>query len=262
MILIRFNSNAAVFITLYKLLALILLYIFKYLSQRNVPPRSREMKRALNDKESLEKTRLANRKGGHFKAEPFVPGVGSASLTRMEHGAPGYCPESDRFDTDSAAAEKLIRDARIIHDQEINDKKRMKAVEREEERWRYMDEKAKYDEERFLFLRDYTDKGKPNLSSVPYNPITLKYNDSKDGMLLKHADDSIKYRAAVRAKNLQSKMTADGYNKITGEQLNLLQVPNKPESLPIDFHDIGKFNSDGTFNRSIHAHPEKPVKPH
>ena len=35
----------------------------EFIKFRTIPPKSRDMKRALNDKESLEKTRLANRKG-------------------------------------------------------------------------------------------------------------------------------------------------------------------------------------------------------
>jgi hypothetical protein len=116
-----------------------------------------------------------------------------------------------------------------------------------------MDEKAKKDEERFLYLRDHTDKAKPNLSSVPYNPITLKYNDSRDGMLLKHADDSVKYRAAIRAQNLQGRMAASGFNPITGDPIHLMNLPPRPEGLPDQGNAVGRFNSDGTFNRSTHG---------
>jgi hypothetical protein len=92
------------------------------------------MKRAINDKEALEKTRLANRRGGFHKNPEYTPGSGSASLTRMEVGAPGYCPESDRFDTDSAAAEKMLRDEQVKYQQTLNDTKRIKGMIREEER--------------------------------------------------------------------------------------------------------------------------------
>ncbi len=45
-------------------------------------------------------------------------------------------------------------------------------------------------------------------------------------------------------------MTADGYNPVTGEPLHLLSVPSKPDPLPNNFHEVGKFNKDGNFKRA------------
>ena len=59
-----------------------------------------------------------------------------------------------------------------------------------------------------------TPKAKRNTSSVPYNPITLGYHDNIDGERLRHADTTIRYRAALRAQALQSHMTIDGFNPV------------------------------------------------
>ena len=84
------------------------------------------------------------------------------------------------------------------------------------------------DEEKWRYLREESDKAKRNVSSVPYDPITLKYNDNQDGLRLRYADDTIRYRAALRAQNLQSRMTADGFNPVTGNALPPPVLPERP----------------------------------
>ena len=78
-----------------------------------------------------------------------------------------------------------------------------------------------------------TPKAKRNTSSVPYNPITLGYHDNIDGERLRHADTTIRYRAALRAQALQSHMTIDGFNPVremgerwAGGRRGVLQIPD------------------------------------
>ena len=101
-------------------------------------------------------------------------------------------------------------------------------ADREEDRWSKIDSEHTNDEEKWRYLREESDKAKRNVSSVPYDPITLKYNDNQDGLRLRYADDTIRYRAALRAQNLQSRMTADGFNPVTGNALPPPVLPERP----------------------------------
>lgn len=82
-------------------------------------------------------------------------------------------------------------------------------MHKEEERWERIEAEKKKEEERVLYLRDHTlkvkkkmrwiiqnlftffsflsFKAKKNESSVPYDPVTLKYNDNADGIRLRYS---------------------------------------------------------------------------
>ena len=136
--------------------------------------------------------------------------------------------EADRFHTDTAGEEKLARDARVErrHDQYIQKRAvvstalwsiaflryslpRLQNValcqnaEREDERWARIEREKAIEEAKWQEIRDKGEKARRNHNSVPYNPLTLAYNQSEEGNRLRHADDLIRWRAAQRAKNLQ-----------------------------------------------------------
>merc|ERR1711977_799559 len=73
---------------------------------RNCRPLGRDEKKAMNDKESIEKQRLRERREEYFHFEEPLSrdqgGVGAAGP-----GTVGWIPEADRFQTDSALAEKM-----------------------------------------------------------------------------------------------------------------------------------------------------------
>jgi len=191
---------------------------------KNVAPRTRYERRAVLDKESLEKSRLAERREGHqrFQADYKVTGD--------TEGAPGFITEADRFYTDTAGMEKMKRDVDLQSKQQNYMNKRSQATDREDKRWRQIEESKKVDEERWDQLREDGSKARRNNSSVPYNPLTLHYNDGKDGDRLRWQDDDIKYRAALRADNLNKHDTA-GYNPINGENSYQINVPPQPEPM-------------------------------
>lgn len=71
-----------------------------------------------------------------------------------------------------------------------------------------------------------------NTSSVDYNPITLRYNDTTEGAELKFQDDCVRYRGAMRARNLYEKKSCQAFNIITGEDSNadsIVPVPERPQ---------------------------------
>lgn len=59
--------------------------------------------------------------------------------------------------------------------------------------------------------------GKRNCNGLPYNPITLQYDNSDQGRKLKARDDDAKVRAFVRSQNLDSRSNS-GYNILTGDR--------------------------------------------
>merc|ERR1711907_570771 len=71
---------------------------------RNVAPQDRSARRAGMHREQLEKSRLRDRKEGFQRYD------GGAD-TRQERHSLGFITEADRFVTDTAAEEKLTRDA-------------------------------------------------------------------------------------------------------------------------------------------------------
>ena len=146
----------------------------------------------------------------------------------MDRDAVGFCDEADRFQTDFAYEEKLKRDGKIAREEAILEAKRLQLAEREEARWSQIDNRQINEDEKWNELRQKGEKAKRNNSSVPYNPITLKYNETADGEKLRYADQAIKYRAAIRAQMLQSRMSADGYNPVTGKEMPLMNLPAAP----------------------------------
>ena len=73
--------------------------------------------------------------------------------------------------------------------------------------------------------REYGAKSKRNSSNLPYNMLTLMYKDDQDGERLRYIDDSIRYRASLRAQNMMKHGGAT-YNLINHEE------SIKPYSMP------------------------------
>ena len=60
------------------------------------------------------------------------------------------------------------------------------------------------------------------LYSMAYNPITLEYDKSVQGEMLKMRDQQARFRAYNRAENLDKHFNA-GYNLLTGEDRTIMQ---------------------------------------
>ena len=159
--------------------------------------------------------------------------------TEFTAGCGGFAPEAERFDKDFACApvpriprphthtarppllsfaqssawthpialvRSVVEKVQRQNDREkhgaIIDARRQERLDREEERWQITEQARQLENERGIALQQ-TDKAKANLSSLPYDPITLMYNDGNDGQRLKYYDDKVKYRAGLRAQNMQ-----------------------------------------------------------
>ena len=113
------------------------------------------------------------------------------------------------------------------------DTKRAMMIEREEVRWAEIDREQTAEDVKWNHIRELGERNRRNTSSVPYNPISLSYNDNVSGDLLRHSDNMVRYRGAQRAFNLRSRDTC-GFNPITGTPGEFLEQPVKPVYKPKD----------------------------
>ncbi|KAJ1446390.1 hypothetical protein M885DRAFT_546770 [Pelagophyceae sp. CCMP2097] len=197
---------------------------------RNIKPLSRAERRSQHDKVALEKDRLMKRTGYEAKMYRENAPTSAMGLLVPETDAAGFLSDADRFHTDTSGEEFLARKMKYESKQASYAQKRVDRVEREEERWdviqaRKKEEEAYWDEQRSL-----GEKARKNHSSVPYDTLTLRYNDGLDGERLRFDDDKVRYRAAARSRNLQRcGDTRAGYNIINGHERGALSVPDQPQ---------------------------------
>ena len=167
---------------------------------------------------------MQDRRGGHYKyngtANPIMPPTNSLS----------FQSEADRFITNVAGEEYDMRMRKV---QSQNDKyamRRQKNFEREEARWAALEHEQSAVGEKMSHLQATGEKCKKNQNSVSYDPITLKYHTTKAGQDLKHSDDIIKYRAAVRAKMMHTRSSGESCNIINWEpgREDKIKEPSKP----------------------------------
>jgi|EP00966_Prymnesium_polylepis_P028177 hypothetical protein len=105
---------------------------------------------------------------------------------------------------------------------------RMGRADAEEQRWRTIEMTHQMEAAKLSEMRENSTFARSNKTSMPYNPINLRYDDGTDGERLRYSDDSLRYRGALRAEHLQQRMTSTGYNPITGEVIQKVTVPNAP----------------------------------
>lgn len=178
----------------------------------NLKPRKRSERRAVLDKESLEKARLAQRVGGFERYEDPGSVAGSAAGA----ASAGYMPESERFITDVAGEAKLQREEAAARKAAAILRRREESRQREELRWKRMDEAKKEEEDRVRRMREDGGKAAKNVGSMPYDFVTLQYRKGEEGERLKYQDDRVKYRAAMRAQHLHALSSGQKYDVLTG----------------------------------------------
>lgn len=194
---------------------------------------TRDERRALKDKVALEKDRLMKRSG--LAARMYRENApGPDGLTCMESNAAGYLADADRFHSDVSGEELLLRQQRYAHKQQIYEHKRVEAAVREEERWKKIEEVKAAEEAYWKEQRALGHKARKNSSCVPYDTVTLKYDEGKGGEELRYQDDLVRYRAALRSQNLMvCGDTRVNYDIINGSG----RPPHQPPPMPQP-HDI------------------------
>jgi len=186
----------------------------------NLQPLSRQERLSQQYREDLEKMRLRARRENYCRYEEGGIIQPPESL--------GYIPEAERFITDIASVEKNERDSEFAKREQMHYNRRMNKAEAEERRWRTIEMQHEIEETRLSEMRQNSTFARSNKTSMPYNPINLRYDDGNDGDRLRFSDESLRYRGALRAEHLQSRNSSTGYNPITGEVISRVSVPAAP----------------------------------
>jgi len=140
-----------------------------------------------------------------------------SDLLVLQPNAAGFLADADRFHSDTAGEEFIDRKAKFDRKQEIYNNTRNRRATTEESRWKKIEESKETEERYWAGQREKGVKAMKNKSCVPYDPLTLQYNDSYDGEKLRYADDMVRYRAGQRAENIvKHGDTRSGYNIING----------------------------------------------
>mmetsp|Transcript_6402 Transcript_6402/g.7789 ORF Transcript_6402/g.7789 Transcript_6402/m.7789 type:complete len:214 (-) Transcript_6402:146-787(-) len=206
---------------------------------RNIKPMTREERRQTKDKVALEKGRLMKRSGQQARMyRENAPGP--EGLTCPLTNAAGYLADADRFHSDVSGEELQARQNKYDRNQQIYENKRIMNAEKEEERWQKMENIKAQEEAYWENQRQLGNKAKKNISGVPYDTVTLQYHDGLDGDRLRHSDDLVRYRAALRAKNLvECGDTRSSCDIINGTDLPSHIPPARPHVPQLDLHHSG-----------------------
>lgn len=190
---------------------------------------TREERRATKDKVALEKGRLMKRTG-HAARMYQANAPGPDGLTCPEPSAAGFLADADRFHSDVSGEELQERQERYHRTQRIYEHKREHNAQKEEQRWQKMEEAKAAEAAYWEHQRQLGTKSKKNSSGVPYNTLTLQYDDGIDGERLRHNDDMVRYRGALRAQNIvQQGDTRVSYDIVNGASLAPQLPPARPQ---------------------------------
>merc|ERR1712216_55919 len=181
---------------------------------RNCKPLGRDEKKAMNDKESIEKQRLRERREEFFHfEEPNARKAGGVSAAGV--GSVGWIPEAERFNTDSAHSEKVAQNERRQAEEKFWDARREANVHREEKRWEQMEQAEEHQMAIDESMKEA--RSRKNAGSIPYDLLTLRYHDTDDGNKLLETDAHARERQHGRMCQMYDDSNKSGYNPVTGE---------------------------------------------
>ena len=143
-------------------------------------------------------------------------------------GSLGFISEAERFVTDIAGVNKAEREAEVHKRETMYHNKRIVKAEKEEERWRSIEVRHQVEQNRMSEMRENVSYARSNKTSMPYNPINLRYDEGADGDRLRYSDESLRYRGALRAEHLQRRGASTPFNPITGIEIQGVYVPEPP----------------------------------
>eukprot|EP01017_Pseudomicrothorax_dubius_P050750 TRINITY_DN9655_c0_g1_i2.p1 TRINITY_DN9655_c0_g1~~TRINITY_DN9655_c0_g1_i2.p1 ORF type:complete len:213 (-),score=51.31 TRINITY_DN9655_c0_g1_i2:772-1410(-) len=187
----------------------------------NVQPRTREEREATRVRDSIEKARIDQRVGieaRHVVVKEILHNASPQSTL--------FLPENERFDKDFAVYDKRERELQSMKKQQAIENHRIQIMERESLKWEQLDEALKREEERRRYHQEVNKAGKRNYNGLAFNPITLEYERSNEGELLRQRDDESKLRNFLRANNIERRSNC-GYNLLTGETRFGVSVPEE-----------------------------------
>ena len=142
-----------------------------------------------------------------------------------------YISEGERFNKDFAAYDYEKRC--IDHQKKKERYLTLQNIlfDRERKRWEKMDYDYLRKENKSRMNKEKNLVGRKNNPGMAFNPITLQYDNSVQGEILKKRDEESKYRALMRASNID-KHTNAGYNILNGEDRLIMQKRMQSEIDP------------------------------
>jgi hypothetical protein len=153
-----------------------------------------------------------------------------------------YISEGERFNKDFAAYDYNRRNIEHERKKEMYQNKKNQLYERERKRWERMDYKYLKAENKVMMNKEKNLVGRKNNPGMAFNPLTLQYDNSVQGEILKRRDDESKFRALMRATNIDKHANA-GYNIINGQERNIMETRMKQEIEPSVYQkNIDKIN--------------------
>ena len=153
-----------------------------------------------------------------------------------------YISEGERFNKDFAAYDYNRRNIQHERKKEMYQTKKNQLYERERKRWERMDYEYLKAENRIMMNKEKNLVGRKNNPGMAFNPLTLQYDNSVQGEILKRRDDESKFRALMRATNIDKHANA-GYNIINGQERNIMERRMKEEIEPSVYQkNIDKIN--------------------
>ena len=133
-----------------------------------------------------------------------------------------YISEGERFNKDFAAYDYNRRNLEHERKKEMYQNKKNILYERERKRWEKMDYEYLKAENKIMMNKERNLVGRKNNPGMAFNPLTLQYDNSVQGEILKRRDDESKFRALMRATNIDKHANA-GYNIINGEERTIME---------------------------------------
>jgi len=133
-----------------------------------------------------------------------------------------YISEGERFNKDFAAYDYNRRNIEHERRKEMYQNKKNQLYERERKRWEKMDYEYLKAENKIMMNKERNLVGRKNNPGMAFNPLTLQYDNSVQGEILKRRDDESKFRALMRATNIDKHANA-GYNIINGQERNIME---------------------------------------
>ena len=205
----------------------------------NIKPKDRSERIANRNRDNIEKAYLGDRVGMFNKPSE------KAKINDPDPNSNIFISEAERFNKDFASIECERR-------QQFNERKKQKyenfkniLFERERKRWEKMDYEFLKNESKVVVNKEKNMVGRKNnpgylvylIFRMAFNPLTLEYDKSVQGEILKNRDEQSQYRALLRSGNIDKHFNSK-YNILTGEDRSILKIPDyKPKQFSRLDHD-------------------------
>ena len=207
---------------------------------RNIKPRNRNSSNSdgrnvhntnsrFGVKDVIEKKRLKERSFGHIRYSGDVIDDPINPIQNAQRSL-SYSNDIERFNTDISDFNVQQKHQRLSQKELKIAHLTQERLERDQQRWDHMNMQYEAEENKVKQLHPIK-----NNPSMPYDPITLRYDDSLDGKRLEFSDKQSIYRAKLREQRLFEKQTS-GFDPLTG-QIKQYSKKITPPVMPTELKD-------------------------